>query len=77
MSQERKEMNERLRERREWRGATQSEVAKCAGISLKSYQRIEHGTQEPTVRTAIRIARALGTSAEALFGETKTGSDVL
>lgn len=28
-------------------------------------------------RTAIRIARALGTSAEALFGEAKTGSDVL
>ena len=53
-------------------GLTQVQVAKKAGIAEVSYQRIEYGTQRPTVDTAILIADALGVKAykefKALFG---------
>lgn len=44
---------------RKQRGLTQSAVAKKALISEVNYQRIEYGTQRPSVDTAIRIADAL------------------
>lgn len=53
-------------------GLTQVQVAKKAGIAEVSYQRIEYGTQRPTVDTAILIADALGVKSykefKALFG---------
>lgn len=48
-------------------GKTQAQVAKEAGIPTVTYQRYEYGTQEPGVRTAIRIADALGVDVRALF----------
>lgn len=57
-----------LRAAREKSGKTQAQVAKEAGIQEQVYQRYEYGTSEPGVRTAIRIARVLGSTAEALFG---------
>ena len=41
-------------------GLTQKEVAAKAGITEVSYQRLEYGTQSPSLRTAILIANALG-----------------
>ena len=61
-------MNERLRSRREQQGKTQQEVADLADISLKSYQRIEKGVQDPSVSVAILIAKALKSTVEKLFG---------
>lgn len=61
-------MNSRLRERREQQGRTQQEVADLADISLKSYQRIEKGVQDPSVSVAILIAKALKSTVEKLFG---------
>lgn len=61
-------MNTRLRERREQQGKTQQEVADLANISLKSYQRIEKGVQDPAVSVAILIAKALKSTVEKLFG---------
>ena len=49
-----------LRAAREVSGKTQAQVAKEASISETQYQNIEYGKSEPTVRTAIRIADALG-----------------
>lgn len=61
-------MNQRLRERREQQGKTQQEIAGLAKISLKSYQRIEKGVQDPSVSVAILIAKALKSTVEKLFG---------
>ncbi len=38
----------------------QSDLAKAAGITVTSYQRIEYGTQRPSLDTALKIADALG-----------------
>lgn len=60
--------NINLIEAREKRHLTQVEVAKKVGISETSYQRIEYGTQRPSVDTAILIARTVESTVEALFG---------
>lgn len=61
-------MNTKLRETRAASGKSQAQIAKDVGISESQYQNIEHGKNEPRVGTAIRIARAVGSSVEELFG---------
>lgn len=58
----------KLRAAREQSGKTQAQVAKEARISELSYQRYEYDKREPGVRTAIRIAKALNSTVESLFG---------
>ncbi len=58
----------RLRATREASGKTQAQVAKEAEVSEISYQLYEYGKRKPCVDTAIRIARALGSTVEELFG---------
>lgn len=53
-------MDTRLKEIREASGKTQAQMAKETGVTVRAYQRYEHGEQRPNVRTAIRIADALG-----------------
>ena len=60
-------MNASLRETRKEQGKTQQQMADLAGISLKSYQRIENGVQDPSVSVAKRIAKALKSTVEGLF----------
>lgn len=50
----------RLRATRERSGKTQAQVAEEIGVSMQMYQRYEYGRCDPGVRTAIRIADALG-----------------
>ena len=57
-----------LRAAREKSGKTQAQVAKEIGIAEAAYQRYEYNKREPGVRTAIRIARAVDSSVEELFG---------
>lgn len=47
---------------------TQAKVAEKVGISEVSYQRIEYGTQRPSLNTAILIAKTLKSTVEWLFG---------
>lgn len=55
---------------RERAGLTQAQVAKKIGITEQTYQRYEYGTSVPNVRTALRIADALGvTDLREIFGE--------
>lgn len=61
-------MRERLRMAREQQGKTQQQIADLANISLKSYQRIEKGEQDPSVTVAILIAKAVKSTVEKLFG---------
>lgn len=57
----------KLRAAREKSGKTQAQVAKEAGIPEAQYQRYEYDKNEPKVRTAIRIARAVDSTVEDLF----------
>lgn len=46
---------------------TQRQLAEAAGLSQQAVSYIERGTSVPRVTTMVRIARALGTTIEALF----------
>lgn len=63
------EVNTKLRAAREKSGKTQAQVAEEIGKSEQLYQRYEYGKSEPGVRTAIRIAQAVDSTVEVLFGE--------
>lgn len=60
-------MNKALKIEREKKGLTQLEVAKRAGISIRSYQRYESGNRVPDVYQGQLIASALGTTIEKLW----------
>ena len=57
-----------LVEARKKNGLTQVELAEKVKISVRVYQKYENEGQAPNVRTAIRIARALDTTVEHLWG---------
>jgi XRE family transcriptional regulator len=68
-------VNAKLKAAREASGKTQAQVAKEVGVSEPMYQRYEYGQNEPGVKTAIRIADALGVeNLRELFG---TDDDVV
>ena len=50
-------------------GKTQTQVANEIGVTEVAYQKYEYGERVPRADVAIRIARALGTTVEALFGK--------
>lgn len=67
-----------LTRRRHELGLTQRELAQAAGLSQQAVSYIERGTSVPRVTTMVRIARALGTTIEALFpmeGAPRDGED--
>ena len=47
---------------------TQKQVANEIGIAENAYQQYEYGKIIPNVKTGNRIARALGTTSEKLWG---------
>jgi len=53
----------RVAELRAERGLTQQEAADALEMALKSYQRIEAGAQNLTLRTLVRVAGAFGARA--------------
>ena len=57
-----------LRAAREASGKTQKQVAELAGIAERQYQDYEYDRYEPGVRTANRIARAVNSTSEKLWG---------
>lgn len=61
-------MNMELKAAREQSGKTQVQVARETGISEAQYQNIEYDKSEPRVRTANRIARAVNSTTETLWG---------
>lgn len=61
---------ERLVERRNALGLTQTEVSIRTGISSPQYLRYEKGRTDPTLATAAVIARALGLSLDYMAGLT-------
>ena len=63
-----------IRDRREALGLSQAGLAVAAGVSRPAIGALEQGRHVPAADAAIRIARALGTTVEALFapGEPET-----
>jgi putative transcriptional regulator len=57
----------RLREMRAEKALTQAALAELAGVSRKTINTVENGVFVPSVQLALELARALGTSVEALF----------
>lgn len=71
-------INNNLKQCRKSAGLKQVQIAKKAQISVRNYQRIESGKQEPKVSVAILIAQALHTPVEELFplpAPPSTGED--
>ena len=58
-----------LKQARAKAGLTQVQVATSAGISTRHYQSLEAGESAPTVAIALKIAKALETTVEQIFGE--------
>ena len=56
-----------LRAAREARGWTQSQLADAIGVSRKTVNTVENGVFIPSTVIALKLARALGCSVEALF----------
>ncbi len=61
--------NEKLKQARETRGLTQSELAVAVQLTRQSISAIESGRATPSVDVALRIAKALSRSVEELFGQ--------
>jgi putative transcriptional regulator len=61
------ELTNRLREERSRRGLTQAQLAELVGVSRKTINTVENGVFVPSTVVALRLARALDTTVEALF----------
>lgn len=61
-------MGVKLKAARETSGKTQAQVAKEVGITERGYQKIEAKDEYKAAQTAIRIARAVNSTVEDLFG---------
>ena len=57
----------RLKEERARRNLTQAELAALVGVSRKTINTVENGIFIPSTVLALQLARALGTSVEAVF----------
>lgn len=57
-----------LRELRISKGLTQKQVAEKCGIAEVLYQRYEYGKVMPSVMVGIRIAQALDSTVEEIWG---------
>lgn len=60
-------LGSRLKAVRTEAGLTQAELADRAGVSRKTINTVENGVFIPSTLLALSLARALGTSVEALF----------
>lgn len=56
-----------LKEARAELGLTQAELAERVGVSRKTVNTVENGVFVPSALLALKLARALGRSVEALF----------
>ena len=67
----------RLQAAREASGKTQKQVANEAGVTEQAYQKYEYGKRIPNAITITRIAKALNTTVEALYGEERQATPAI
>jgi putative transcriptional regulator len=60
-------LGNRLRDLRSERDLTQAALAERVGVSRKTINTVENGVFIPSTLLALRLARALGCSVEAIF----------
>ena len=60
-------LTNRIREERVRLGLTQAQLATRAGVSRKTINTVENGVFVPSTVLALRLAKVLGTTVEALF----------
>ena len=60
-------LSNRLREARAARGWTQADLAERVGVTRKTINTVENGVFIPSTLLALKLARALETTVEALF----------
>lgn len=58
-----------IRERREARGWSQTELAERLEVSRQTIHAIETGKYDPSLPLAFKLARVFGTTIEALFDD--------
>lgn len=61
---------ERLKELRKERKETQAQAAEATGMTLRQYQRYEHGTQKPGMDYLWALADHFGVTLDYLVGRT-------
>lgn len=61
------QLHNRLREERTRRNLTQAQLAELVGVSRKTINTVENGIFIPSTVLSLRLAKALGTTVEALF----------
>lgn len=66
-------MQNRLREFRAKKGLTQMQIADVLGCQQGLVSQYERGVYTPSLHNALRLARALGTTVEDLFGGEADG----
>ena len=64
-------MNEKRKELREYHGISQSELARRVGVGKTTVSEIERRDRLPNVMTAIRIAWAMKTTVEEIWGDDR------
>ena len=63
----------RLQELKETKKLLQKDAAKALDVPLRTYQRYEHGQQEPQLSTLIRMADFYGVPLDYLAGRSDQG----
>lgn len=63
----------RLQELKETKKLLQKDAAKALDVPLRTYQRYEHGQQEPQLSTLIRMADFYGVTLDYLAGRSDRG----
>ena len=63
----------RLQELKETKKLLQKDAAKALDVPLRTYQRYEHGQQEPQLSTLIRMADFYGVTLDYLAGRSAQG----
>jgi transcriptional regulator with XRE-family HTH domain len=66
-----------IRQLREERGLTQSELASRAGLAVDSVRRIERGQLSPSLRSLAKLAAGMEISLHSLFGGYEAPSSFL
>ena len=62
-------LNEKMREARQQKGISQTELAKLIGVSRQTVNMIENGDYNPTIALCLKLCKALDKNLNDLFWE--------
>ena len=62
-------LNEKMREARQQKGLSQTELAKLIGVSRQTVNMIENGDYNPTIALCLKLCKALDKTLNDLFWE--------